>query len=164
MCVCACVHYTYVCVCTLARVCMCVCACVHYTYVCVCTLARACLRVRMFVHLQQYSAKTNTLYVKKMLPCYFTFGLRSRCKFCSWGSPLMAICTTWKSTTVVHVQSNLFRTNTNGPVVFILNNGTRMYCIFCIVLYHILLGHSQQTLRSSYRVPKMNEIVKFLAN
>ena len=30
--------------------------------------------------------------------------------------------------------------------------------LYCIVLYFIiLLGHSQQTLRSSYRVPKMNE-------
>ena len=32
--------------------------------------------------------------------------------------------------------------------------------MYCIVLYFIIfLGHSQQTLRSSYRVPKINEIV-----
>ena len=40
--------------------------------------------------------------------------------------------------------------------------GCVLYCIvfYCILLYFIiLLGHSQQTLRSSYRVPKMNEIV-----
>ena len=34
---------------------------------------------------------------------------------------------------------------------------------FFVLYFIILLGHSQQTLRSSYRVPKMNEFVKFLA-
>ena len=67
---------------------------------------------------------------------------------------------TWKGTNLEHCPRGFLPAHQNWRFCKSMEP-TWLY--YCVLYFIILLGHSQQTLRSSYRVPKMNEFVKFLA-